>query len=48
LTRAKESYAKYSSPDFLFLLLTVMLVAYLLVLAVEGMKQWFFRHFAAE
>jgi hypothetical protein len=31
-----------------FLLLTVMLVAYLLVLAVEGMKQWFFRHFATE
>jgi len=35
-------------PTFFFLLLTVMLVAYLLVLAVEGMKQWFFRHFATE
>jgi len=29
-------------PAFFFLLLTVMLVAYLLVLVVEGMKQWFF------
>jgi Mg2+-importing ATPase len=35
-------------PAFFFLLLTVMLVAYLLVLVVEGMKQWFFRHFATE
>jgi Mg2+-importing ATPase len=33
-------------PAFFFLLLIVMLVAYLL--AVEGIKQWFFRHFAAE
>jgi Mg2+-importing ATPase len=33
-------------PAFFFLLLTVMLVSYLLV--VEGMKQWFFRHFATE
>ena len=33
-------------PVFFFLILIVMLLAYLL--AVEGMKQWFFRHFAAE
>jgi Mg2+-importing ATPase len=33
-------------PAFFFLILVVMLVAYLL--AVELMKQWFFRHFAAE
>jgi Mg2+-importing ATPase len=33
-------------PAFFFLILILMLVAYLL--AVEGMKQWFFRHFAAE
>ena len=33
-------------PAFFFLILIVMLLAYLL--AVEGMKQWFFRHFAAE
>ncbi|MGC9967640.1 MAG: magnesium-translocating P-type ATPase [Syntrophobacteraceae bacterium] len=33
-------------PAFFFLLLIVMLAAYLL--AVEGIKQWFFRHFAAE
>ncbi|HJV35279.1 magnesium-translocating P-type ATPase [Geomonas sp.] len=33
-------------PAFFFLLLTAMLVAYLL--AVEGMKRWFFRRFAAE
>jgi len=31
-------------PAFFFLILTFMLLAYLL--AVEGMKQWFFRHFA--
>jgi Mg2+-importing ATPase len=33
-------------PAFFFLILIVMLLAYLL--AVEGIKQWFFRHFAAE
>jgi Mg2+-importing ATPase len=33
-------------PAFFFLILAAMLIAYLL--AVEGMKQWFFRHFAAE
>ena len=33
-------------PAFFFLILTAMLLAYLL--AVEGMKQWFFRRFAAE
>ena len=33
-------------PAFFFLILVVMLIAYLL--AVELMKQWFFRHFAAE
>ena len=33
-------------PAFFFLILTAMLLAYLL--AVEGMKQWFFRHFATE
>jgi hypothetical protein len=33
-------------PAFFFLILAVMLLAYLL--AVEGIKQWFFRHFAAE
>jgi Mg2+-importing ATPase len=33
-------------PAFFFLILVVMLLAYLL--AVEGIKQWFFRHFAAE
>jgi Mg2+-importing ATPase len=33
-------------PALFFLILVVMLLAYLL--AVEGMKQWFFRHFAAE
>ncbi len=33
-------------PASFFLILIVMLLAYLL--AVEGMKQWFFRHFAAE
>ena len=33
-------------PALFFLILIVMLLAYLL--AVEGMKQWFFRHFAAE
>jgi P-type Mg2+ transporter len=33
-------------PPFFFLVLTAMLLAYLL--AVEGVKQWFFRHFAAE
>jgi Mg2+-importing ATPase len=33
-------------PVFFFLLLFLILIVYLLV--VEGMKQWFFRHFAAE
>jgi Mg2+-importing ATPase len=33
-------------PPLFFLILIAMLLAYLL--AVEGMKQWFFRHFAAE
>jgi P-type Mg2+ transporter len=33
-------------PVFFFLILAAMLLAYLL--AVEGIKQWFFRHFAAE
>jgi len=33
-------------PAFFFLILVVMLIAYLL--AVELMKQWFFRHFSAE
>jgi Mg2+-importing ATPase len=33
-------------PAFFFLVLTAMLFAYLL--AVEGMKRWFFRRFAAE
>jgi Mg2+-importing ATPase len=33
-------------PAFFFLILAVMLLFYLL--AVEGMKQWFFRRFAAE
>jgi Mg2+-importing ATPase len=33
-------------PAFFFLILVVMLLAYLL--AVELIKQWFFRHFAAE
>jgi P-type Mg2+ transporter len=33
-------------PAFFFLILAVMLLVYLL--AVEGIKQWFFRHFAAE
>ena len=33
-------------PAFFFLILTTILIAYLL--AVEWMKQWFFRHFAAE
>jgi P-type Mg2+ transporter len=33
-------------PAFFFLILVVMLLFYLL--AVEGMKQWFFRRFAAE
>jgi Mg2+-importing ATPase len=33
-------------PAFFFLILIAILLAYLL--AVEGMKQWFFRHFAAE
>jgi Mg2+-importing ATPase len=33
-------------PAFFFLILTVLLIAYLL--AAEWMKQWFFRHFAAE
>jgi magnesium-transporting ATPase (P-type) len=33
-------------PAFFFLILILMLVAYLL--AVEGMKQWFFRQFAVE
>jgi Mg2+-importing ATPase len=33
-------------PALFFFILILMLVAYLL--AVEGMKQWFFRHFAAE
>jgi P-type Mg2+ transporter len=33
-------------PAFFFLVLTTMLLAYLL--AVEGMKRWFFRRFAAE
>lgn len=32
-------------PAFFFLILIVMLLAYLL--AVEGIKQWFFRHFAS-
>ena len=33
-------------PAFFFLVLTIMLLAYLF--AVEGIKQWFFRRFAAE
>jgi Mg2+-importing ATPase len=33
-------------PAFFFLILVAMLLAYLL--AVEGMKRWFFRRFAAE
>ena len=33
-------------PAFFFLILIAMLLAYLL--AVEGMKRWFFRRFAAE
>jgi Mg2+-importing ATPase len=33
-------------PAFFFLILAAMLIAYLL--AVEWMKQWFFRRFAAE
>jgi Mg2+-importing ATPase len=33
-------------PAFFFLILAAMLLFYLL--AVEGMKQWFFRRFAAE
>jgi len=33
-------------PALFFFILIIMLIAYLL--AVEGMKQWFFRHFAAE
>jgi Mg2+-importing ATPase len=33
-------------PAFFFLILIFMLLAYLL--AVEGMKQWFFRRFTAE
>jgi Mg2+-importing ATPase len=33
-------------PPFFFLILTAMLFAYLL--AVEGMKRWFFSRFAAE
>jgi Mg2+-importing ATPase len=33
-------------PAFFFLILVAMLIAYLL--AAELMKQWFFRHFAAE
>jgi Mg2+-importing ATPase len=33
-------------PALFFFILILMLIAYLL--AVEGMKQWFFRHFAAE
>jgi len=33
-------------PALFFLVLSVMLLAYLL--AVEGMKRWFFRRFAAE
>ena len=33
-------------PVFFFFILIVMLVAYLL--AAEGVKQWFFRHFAPE
>jgi Mg2+-importing ATPase len=33
-------------PAFFFLILAGMLLAYLL--AVEGMKRWFFRRFAAE
>jgi Mg2+-importing ATPase len=33
-------------PAFFFLILIAVLIAYLL--AVEVMKQWFFRHFAAE
>jgi Mg2+-importing ATPase len=33
-------------PAFFFLVLTAMLLAYLL--AVEGMKRWFFHRFAAK
>jgi hypothetical protein len=33
-------------PAFFFLILIVMLLAYLLT--VEGMKRWFFRRFTAE
>ncbi len=46
LTSAGVYLGFVTPPVFFFLILTAMLLAYLL--AVELMKRWFFRHFAAE
>jgi P-type Mg2+ transporter len=43
---ARESLGFVAPPAFFFLILAAMLLFYLL--AVEAMKQWFFRRFAAE
>ena len=45
-TPVSESLGFVGPPPFFFLVLAAMLLFYLL--AVEAMKQWFFRHFAAE
>ena len=41
-----EVKALLAPPALFFLVLSIMLLAYLL--AVEGMKRWFFRRFAVE
>ena len=45
-TPAGAYFGFVAPPTFFFLVLTLLLPAYLL--AVEGMKRWFFRRFAAE
>jgi Mg2+-importing ATPase len=45
-TPVSESLGFVAPPVFFFLILAAMLLLYLL--AVEGMKQWFFRRFAPE
>jgi Mg2+-importing ATPase len=45
-TPVSESLGFVAPPAFFFLILAAMLLFYLL--AVEAMKQWFFRRFAAE
>jgi len=44
--RAPAQFGFVAPPAFFFVILAVILILYLL--AVEGMKQWFFRRFAAE